>query len=271
MNRIELLNDRLLKQPKLYIDVFDPQNQDFIERNLTAEMILKNHSSLTDYYKSFHSKGFSEIGIIAKKKNGTSFINKELPITVSLQPENKPDPTFQKQDQQQNNNSDNVQFESLGTGKREMSLDKYIDLNYTEKEHTKLVSEHKELKTKYSSEKKKRKKYQKMFEKISTKSFLETPTGEKAIGIIESLGATFLEKRAVVNGLGGGQQQPTKPDQLAGLSDDKIAFVSQVLKSPKLKDEALQPLSMVAVGLSNSEDFTAALSLLLEEYELTPQ
>lgn len=270
MNKIEALNKQLAENPKLFIDVIDPQNQNYIERNMNAEMILKNHNSLNDYYKSFSVKGFKEIGIISKKSNGSSYVNKKLPIPISFEAK-QPDLNSQTPSPQQIAASDNMLVESLGTGKagKQLSLDDYIALKYMANDHKKLIEDFKELKAKHKAEKTDRKRYQKLYEEESKTSFLDTDTGKKAIGLVESLGMAFIDKASKGALAGGSQQQPT--NELNGLSPDKLAFVTQVLKSPKLLDDALKNLSMVAVGLSNSDAFTAALELVLNEYELSPK
>lgn len=265
MNKIEALNQKLQNEPRLFIDVFDPLTQTYLDRNQTAVSILENHASIMEYYRSFYAKGHNEIGIISKRKNGTSYIGKQLPINVSFQANEEPIPDPQTPNQQTNRQSDNMPIEGLGGGKKELSIDDYINLKYTDREHKQLAEKFKELEEKHLSERKKRKKYQKLFEEVSTKSFLETDTGKEALGIAKTLGLAFIEKQSSIGALGGGQAA-----EFNGLSDDKKAFVKEILQNPKLQDASLQNLSMVAVGLSNSEAFIASLGELLTQYELIP-
>ncbi len=269
MSQITELNKKLENNPKQYIDVYDPSKRQWIERNMNIDAILQNYSSVMDYYKSFLAKGFNELGIVIKRKNGTSYVNKQLPVIIKLQEKETPAQNYQTPSSQPKQASNNMPIDSLGAGVKNLTLDKYIDLNFTEKEHAKLVKEHVKLEEKYTSEKKKRKKYQKLFEEVSTKSFIETPTGQKAIGLVETLGMAFIEKTTSASALANGKQQPVI-NGLDGLSETKKAFVNEILKSPKLTDEVLQNLSLTAVGLSNSEAFISALDLLLQEYELIP-
>lgn len=268
--KIDKLNKLLESNPKFAVDIYDPLKsdieEDYLDRNVNIEAILKNYSNPTEYYKSFYHKGFNEIGIILKKKNGSSWFKNHLPITISFttaQDNQTPNPQNEK-------NSDNMLVESLGGGKasKGLSLDDYIDLNYTKKDHEKLIDKYSKLEAEHKSEKKKRKKYQKLFEKASTTSFLETETGKKTIGLVETLGMAFIEKHASTTALAGGNQQQPQPTILNNLSEDKKAFVKEVLSNPNLEDSILKNLSLTAVGLQNSDSFSSALDLLLDEYEL---
>lgn len=107
MSKVEKLNQQLKNNNKLFIDVIDPLKREYIDRNLNAEMILQSNSSIMEYYKSFHAKGFNEISIISKRKKGTSYIDKQLPITISFKE------TIQQSQQQKNNIEELIKLKTI--------------------------------------------------------------------------------------------------------------------------------------------------------------
>lgn len=273
----------LQRNPLNRFEIYDLSNDKTITRCIGYQDIKEKHETVKDYFKSLVSNGSTQIQIVKKRKNGSSYLRKcnaglnfalsttgsESNVAASSRASENGGSATQQQIPSNNMGTGNYgSFPGLGTPGIGLGLPEIMDMRTNAVRFQETKQELTELKSKYERLLDENKR----LEKENWEYKFSQENGPSAVDkLVEGLASNPAGIAALVGAFksnGPGLAQPAQKQE-QNLSSSKAMLVELVSSNPDITDEHVNLAAHAIVQTaSGNEDFYNAYIKLLRDHKI---
>lgn len=251
MQELENLIEKLNTNKFSVVSVFDLASNQFIFRNKSHQEIIEEFGSAEDFFEDLFAKGYCNLRLTLKRKNGNSHKIDGVPFNVNFSTKNQMQ-TLPAKEIQATTSKDSFS-NSLGLGTLDI-MNLMVSKNDATRLHTEneiLKSENKDLKNKY--------------EVIREEQLLAKYTADKESGLWGAIQGVIANAPALMATFKG-----IAPVGLASPAENYSSEAKQHFATTlqQIDDSIVNVLDSINNGLNTNNEFTQELAELLKKHQL---